>query len=113
MRMKRLRGGGALAVLVVAVVAVLGHVCTLPAHAHAVPVDGHDSHGEHPAGHSMHSASCDAIKTTPTASVLPPAVAAESPIAATAQSYARHITPHPVLQAKSPPLFLRHAALLI
>lgn len=113
MRMKCLRTAGALVILVIAVIAVLGHICMLPVHAHAVPVEGHGSHDEDSAGHSVHTASCDAIKTTPSAAALIPGLAATSLPVVTATSCPLQSAPHPVVRAKSPPLFLLHTALLI
>lgn len=111
----RRHGFVAAGLLIVAIIAVLAHVCVLPVHAHAVPVEGHGSHGDDSSDNSVHTASCDALKTaTATPSIilvatLLPVVDVE-PISLKGHVFdAAPVTTHP----DSPPLFLLHAALLI
>jgi hypothetical protein len=110
----RSRGHGFVAptLLIVAIIAVLGHVCVLPVHAHAVPVEGHESHGESP-DDPVHTASCDAVKgTSATPSMIPAAtwtaLVVVEPFALRLFDTAR-VAVHP----ESPPLFLLHSSLLI
>jgi hypothetical protein len=105
----------AAALLIVAIIAGLAHVCVLPVHAHAVPVDGHGSHDDDSSDNSVHTASCDALKTasaTPsfilTATSVP--VVDVEPVSLKGHVFDAapvRTDPH------SPPLFLLHAALLI
>jgi hypothetical protein len=105
----------ATALLILAIVAVLGHICVLPVHAHAVPVEGHSSHDDGGSDNSVHTASCDALKTasaTPSIVLVPttvPAINVE-PVSLKGHAFdAAPVSAHPA----SPPLFLLHAALLI
>lgn len=103
----------AVAMLIIAIVAVLGHVCVLPVHAHAAPAESHDSHGDEPGDNSVHTASCDALKSTSAAALIVPA-AAWSPLVAVEAAGPRLFDAAPSRsRAESPPLFLLHAALLI
>jgi hypothetical protein len=101
--------------LIIAVIAVLGHVCVLPVHAHAVPVDGHGSHDDDSSENSVHMASCDALKSaSATPSILPaatsmPLVAVELLVL---KGHAVDVAPARA-HSGSPPLFLLHAAFLI
>jgi hypothetical protein len=100
--------------LIAGVLGVLGHVCAVPLHAHAVPVEGHGSHDDDAADHSVHTASCEAAKGgfTSAAALVPTRQAAELPMAPLLSD--RHLCASPnVPTAESPPLFLLHAALLI
>jgi hypothetical protein len=103
------------ALLIVAIIAVLAHVCVLPVHAHAVPVEGHGSHDDDSSDSSVHTASCDALKTasaTPSIALVAtsvPVVDVE-PVSLKGHAFdAAPVRTHP----DSPPLFLLHAALLI
>jgi hypothetical protein len=111
---KRTHGVAAVALLIVAIVAVLGHVCVLPLHAHAAPVDGHGSHSEDSSDNSVHAASCDALKaTSPTSSIVP--IATSMPLVVVEPVSLRRPLDRDAVRAhaESPPLFLLHAALLI
>jgi hypothetical protein len=101
------------ALLTLAIVAVLGHICVLPAHVHAVPVEGHGSHGDDSSDNSIHTASCDALKSTSaTLSIVPTATSTLLVVEPT--SLRRPVNTDPASgHAESPPLFLLHAALLI
>jgi hypothetical protein len=105
----------AAALLIVAIAAVLGHVCVLPVHAHAVPVEGHGSHDDETSEQAVHAASCDALKTSspaPSIVLVPatvPAIDVE-PVSLKGHAFdAAPVSAHP----ESPPLFLLHAAFLI
>jgi hypothetical protein len=112
--LKRTHGVVATALLVIAIVAVLGHVCVLPVHAHAVPVEGHGSHGDAPSDNSVHTASCDALKSTSTTPSMVPIATAVPVVFVEQVSLRRSIDIDPASwHAESPPLFLLHAALLI
>jgi hypothetical protein len=109
----RLHGFVAAALVMIAVVAVLGHVCVLPGHAHAVPVEGHGTPDEAPADNAVHRASCDALKSTsPTPSVVR-AATWTALIVVEPVSVRLVDAVSAVVQAESPPLFLLHAAFLI
>jgi hypothetical protein len=115
MPLTRRHGFVAAGLLIVAIIAVLAHVCVLPVHAHAVPVEGHGSHGDDSSDNSVHTASCDALKTAPAtpsiilAATLLPVIDVE-PISLKGHVFdAAPVSTHP----NSPPLFLLHAALLI
>ena len=101
--------------LIVSIVAVLAHVCVLPIHAHAVPVEGHGSHDDDSSENSIHTASCEALKTaSATPSVIRVATAVPvidvEPVSLKGHVFdAAPVGAHP----DSPPLFLLHAALLI
>jgi hypothetical protein len=102
----------AVGLLIIAIIAVLGHVCVLPLHAHMVPAADHGSHDETP-GDSVHTASCDALKSTSaTPSIIP--IAAWTPILVVEPGARRLVgSARETAGAESPPLFLLHAALLI
>lgn len=109
----RAHGFVAPALFIVAIIAVLGHVCVLPLHVHAVPVEGHGSHGESPADDSVHAASCDALKgTSATPSIVP---AATWTALVVVEPFALRLfdTAPAAAHAESPPLFLLHSSLLI
>lgn len=113
----------------IATVAVLGHICAFSFHAHAselhvhlsdvsIPLspahDHEDAGGADPdADHSIHSASCDAIRPAPRTAlpVLPPT--ALVPLETSAPVF--HGAPDVRLSVVScgPSLFLLHASLLI
>jgi hypothetical protein len=105
----------AVALLIVAIVAVIAHVCVLPVHAHAVPIEGHGSHDADSSENSIHTASCDALKTgSPTLSMIP--IATSSPVIDVEPfSPGGHAVAAALVGARpdSPSLFLLHAALLI
>ena len=111
---RRAHGFMAAALVVIAVAAVLGHVCVLPGHVHAAPVDEHGSHDGGRADDSVHAASCDALKSTsPTLSTA--SLVATTPLVSAdcaLRQRAVHVLP-PRVHAESPPLFLLHSALLI
>lgn len=114
-RPTRRHGFVAAALLIVAIIAVLAHVCVLPVHAHAVPVEGHGSHHDDSSDNSVHTASCDALKTasaTPSIILVATAVpvAGVEPVSLKGHAFdAAPVRTH----SGSPPLFLLHAALLI
>ena len=111
----RRHGFLAAALLTVAIIGVLAHVCVLPVHAHAVPVGGHGSHDGESPDNAVHSASCDALKTasaTPSIVLVATSVAVVEvePVSLKGHFFdAAPVRTHP----DSPPLFLLHAALLI
>jgi hypothetical protein len=104
-------------VLLVAIAAVLSHVCVLP-HAHAEEPVATTTHDHEPGGDAadddaVHGASCDVLRTAPTQ---------RSVLDCTAVRFAPHVepavqlvarTPAVVSRGPSPPLFLLHASLLI
>jgi len=101
--------------LIAALAGVIGHICVVPLHAHAVPVEGHGSHDDDAADHSVHTASCEAAKNCISANALmPPAqpVALEG-IVALPLRLSHCDRAADVLTAESPPLFVLHASLLI
>jgi hypothetical protein len=105
----------AVALSIVAITAVMAHVCVLPVHAHAVPIEGHGSHDADSSENSVHTASCDALKTgSPTLSMIPIA-ASSSVIGVEPFSPKGHAVAAALVGGRpdSPPLFLLHAALLI
>src|SRR5207247_6490248 len=61
--------------IIVAIFAVLGHICVLPLHAHAITVDGHGSHDDDTADESVHTASCEGLKSARPMLSAAPAVA--------------------------------------
>ena len=113
MRGHRRAGWVTTLLLVAAMLGVLGHICAVPLHAHAVPIEGHGSHDDDAADHSVHTASCEAAKGGLTiAAVMPVPQAAELPVAPVASC--RQLWPClDVPTPESLPLFLLHAALLI
>lgn len=113
----------------IAILAVFGHVCAFSFHAHAaelhvhlsdvaVPVQsahGHDEAGSSgpDADHSIHGASCDAVRPVPTTAlpVLQTAALMRLETSTPALHGARDVGRSAVSSA--PPLFLLHASLLI
>jgi len=102
--------------LAVAIAAVLSHVCVLP-HAHAdetvaSTTHGHDAEGE-ATDDSVHGASCEVLRTTPTQfpTLLSTAACFAPRVEPVAQLVAR--TPDARSRGPSPPLFLLYASLLI
>jgi hypothetical protein len=100
-------------VLLAAILAVVGHVCVVPLHAHATPVGGHGSHDHDADDHSVHTASCEALKSSSPV-VVTTLVVALTPLRA-GPTLVRHAYDDVavVTGVPSPPLFLLHAALLI
>jgi hypothetical protein len=113
MRRSRAHGLVAPALLIVAIIAILGHVCVLPVHAHAIPVEGHESHGESPTDDSVHTASCDALKGTSATPSIVPATTWTALVVVEPFALRRFDTAPAAAHAESPPLFLLHASLLI
>jgi len=114
MRGLRLFGWTSSSLLVAAMLGLLGHVCVVPLHAHAVPVEGHGSHDSDTAGHSIHTASCEATKGGPTVAALVPTPRVVELTEPPRSTRFWGIGPTPdVPTAESPPLFLLHASLLI
>jgi hypothetical protein len=100
--------------LVAAMLGLLGHVCVVPLPAHALPIEGHGSHDDDAADHSVHTASCEAAKGGSTVAGLMPIPRAAELAVAPAPSLVRRLGVAPnVPTAESPPLFLLHAAFLI
>lgn len=100
--------------LVAATLGILAHVCVVPVHAHAVPIEGHGSHDDDAADHLVHTASCEAAKGGLTVAALMPIERAAELSAPLPPSLWRRSGPCPdVPTAESPPLFLLHASLLI
>lgn len=106
----RPRGWLTTLLLVAAIAGALGHICVVPLHAHAVPIEGHGSHDEDSSDHSVHTASCEVAKSgfSVAAAIIPPALTIDLPIAPR-----RGLAAIDVVVAESPPLFLLHASLLI
>jgi len=103
--------------IALAMVMVLGHICALPFHAHAGAITTHEErqahHGEEgPDEDVAHVASCDAVKSAPTAGIV---LVPLGSIAVVAQEWTRQLceTYAGAIVAGSPPLFLLHASLLI
>jgi len=99
--------------------AVLGHVCVLPAHSHALPAR-HADHDHHDhADHAVHEASCQAIATSSSpGTILAPTPAdmsiAERPAVEPLRVATAAIRQLPAVKTRrGPPLFLLHASLLI
>src|SRR2546430_17410051 len=87
---------------------LVGHVCVLPLHGHPATEDHHD------AGDSVHGASCEVLRSTPSLPSCPivdTAPLVDRPVddcsRALRASFSAPLSVH------SPPLFLLHAALLI
>ena len=105
----------AVALLLVALVAVLSHVCSLPGHSH---IGAHHEDGDHTAAdqsHSddgIHAASCEAVRV-PTSGLTPPAVVCGVDSLVVVAAVAMEPLPRAPRAAASPPLFLLHGALLI
>jgi hypothetical protein len=94
-------------VLALLAVTLVGHVCTLPLHGHPLTEEHHE------AGDSVHGASCEVLRSTPSLPWYPivdTAPLVDRPVEAC--SGALQIVSTPV-SVHSPPLFLLHAALLI
>jgi hypothetical protein len=111
----RAHGFVAASLLIIAITAVLGHICVLPVHAHAVPVEGHGSHDDDSSENSVHTASCDALKSaSATPTILPVAMSTPLVVVEPLSLKRRAFDAAPGrADADSPPLFLLHAALLI
>jgi hypothetical protein len=109
----RFPGRSTWALVAIAIVMLLGHICALPFHAHAGVFTAHHDHESAPPGDdSVHTASCEAVETSPSIDI-PNAVEAAPQLAtgsAVPQPAVAVAVPTP---AASPPLFLLHAALLI
>jgi hypothetical protein len=101
--------------LIAALAGLVGHICVVPVHAHAVPIEGHGSHDDDATDHSVHTASCEAAKGGFSVSVVvPPSHLIELLAIAPSPRSAGQLGRTPdVLTAESPPLFLLHASLLI
>ena len=100
-----------LGVVMVALFATLGHVCALPLDTHA-----QQSEADHHDGDAFHAASCEALRTAPastprTNGVLVAIVPVVSE-AVRSVELIRAVDRTPIVRG-SPPLYLRHAALLI
>ena len=113
MRGHRRAGWVTTLLLVAAMLGLLAHVCVVPLHAHAVPVDGRGSHDEDSADHSVHTASCEAAKGGLTIAAAMPVVQSAELAVAPVASF-RQLGPSlDAPTSESPPLFLLHASLLI
>ena len=98
-------------VLIVALFATLGHVCVLPLDTHATATDTDDHDGE-----ALHAASCEALRSTGaplvrTTGIMVATVAITSERLCPAD-LRRVVASAPIVRG-SPPLYLRHSALLI
>ncbi len=100
--------------LVLSVLMLTGHICVLPTHGHAEAAPWHGNGDPRDADEAVHAASCEAL---PLSGIACPAVLANSPfVMATPVEPLKQLvgrrgmSPRPTA---SPPLFLRHAALLI
>ena len=93
---------------------LLAHVCVVPLHAHAVPIEGHGSHDEDSSDHSVHTASCEAARGpfSVAGAIVPPSEAIVVLVAPSVAPLPDRGAIH-VVAAESPPLFLLHASLLI
>lgn len=98
--------------------AVIGHICVLPDHAHALPTryTDHDDHNH--ADDAVHEASCEAVGTSAPITILAPALAdlgiAEQPALALFSATTTGSLRLPAVKTRrGPPLFLLHASLLI
>jgi hypothetical protein len=115
--MNRHRLGSCLFVALAAFM-VLGHICTLPFHAHAGAITTHEesqSHhgGQHPDDDAAHAGSCEAAKSAPVAidtSLLP---TVGTVVAVVQESADLPGDADGAVVLGSPPLFLLHASLLI
>jgi hypothetical protein len=104
----------------VAMLAVFGHICALPFHAHAGIVTTHESHSaehdEHSAGghdEQSHLGSCEMLRAV--SAYLAVVIVAAGPVLLPpldTQSVGVW-SPAAILTSVSPPLFLLHASLLI
>lgn len=107
-----------LLVLAMAFIAILGHVCVLPTHAHADPIPvataHHDTADDHGSDESLHGASCEAAVSTAGKVPLPVSASVDRlPDSRLFDVSPRAVTIDAALRSESPPLFLLHAALLI
>ena len=103
-RSRYLLSGTVLAILALTLV---GHVCALPLHGHPATEEHHD------AGDSVHGASCEVLRSTPSLTWYPivdTAPLVDRPVEACSGALQVFSTSSSV---HSPPLFLLHAALLI
>jgi hypothetical protein len=94
-------------VLALLALTLVGHVCALPLHGHPATEEHHD------AGDSVHGASCEVLRSTPSLTWCP--IVAATPLVDRRMddcSEAQQIFSIP-RSVHSPPLFLLHAALLI
>jgi hypothetical protein len=98
--------------------AVIGHICVLPDHAHALPTryTDHDDHNH--ADDAVHEASCEAVGTSAPITILAPALAdlgiAEQPALALFSATTTGSLRLPAVKTRrGPALFLLHASLLI
>jgi len=95
-------------VLTLLALTLVGHVCGLPLHGHSATEEHHD------AGDSVHGASCEVLRSTPSLTWCPivdTAPLVDRPVDDCSRALrASFSTP---LSVHSPPLFLLHAALLI
>jgi len=94
-------------VLALLALTLVGHVCTLPMHGHPATEQHHE------AGDSVHGASCEVLRSTPSLAWFPivdSAPLVDGPSETCAGVLQVFSTP---LSVHSPPLFLLHAALLI
>ena len=98
--------------------AVIGHICVLPDHAHALPTrhTDHDDHNH--ADDAVHEASCEAVGTSAPITILAPALAdmgvADQPAGALFLATTTGSLQLPAVKTRrGPPLFLLHASLLI
>lgn len=110
----RPRGWLTTLLLVAAMSGVLGHICVVPLHAHAVPVEGHGTHDEDASDHAVHTASCEAAKSRSSvaAAIVPPSRTIDLPVMPSVAPL-RDRGAIDVVAAESPPLFLLHGVLLI
>src|SRR5438552_7777934 len=103
-------------VIALAVVAVLSHVCVLP-HAHAdeaaTPAAHEHDENSGASDDGLHGASCEVVRTPGTQ--LPVIAVTFAPVPLHAEPVIRGAAraPDPVSRGPSPPLFLRHSALLL
>jgi hypothetical protein len=95
-------------VLALLAVTLVGHVCVLPLHGHAATEERH-----HEAGDSVHGASCEVLRSTPSLTWYPivhTVSLVDRPVETCSGAFEVFSAP---LSVHSPPLFLLHAALLI
>lgn len=112
--MRRSHQPAAVLLLLVAVLAVLGHVCVLPAHAEDDTPGAHHSHdpGTDEGDDAVHAASCDAVRGSSPV-VAPMASVARAGAGMPATSIVTRIAAEPPASLAPPPLFLLHASFLI
>lgn len=109
----RTHGVVSVPLLIIAIIAVLGHVCVLPGHVHPAPVEGHGSHDTAPVNDSAHAASCDALKSASASPLMVPVATWTSVVAVAPDSLRLPQAAFRPAHGESLPLFLLHAALLI